>query len=213
MDGVRTTEIQNIAKSADFERRRFVVSAAADPFTLDDLKSIDARTVLVCPLMKGEFPLEGIEKLAARSEVALDVQGFIRRLDGDTLRSSDWPEKREGLRHVTTLKTDRRETEILTGIDDMAEAARELAAMGPREVLVTHTEGIHLHADGQSFEASFQTGTVRGRTGRGDTTIAAYLAKRFTAGPEEALQWTAALVSRKLEQPGPFKGPTDFKNG
>jgi sugar/nucleoside kinase (ribokinase family) len=48
---------------------------------------------------------------------------------------------------------------------------------------------------------------INGRTGRGDTLFGSYLARR-TQGDEpfQALQFAAALVSLKLESPGPFRG-------
>jgi sugar/nucleoside kinase (ribokinase family) len=45
-----------------------------------------------------------------------------------------------------------------------------------------------------------------GRTGRGDTTFAAYLARRNDHGVSESLKFAAALVSIKMETPGPFQG-------
>jgi len=48
------------------------------------------------------------------------------------------------------------------------------------------------------------TKIVRGRSGRGDTCTAAYLSRRLSAPPEEALVWAAATTSMKLEQEGPF---------
>jgi sugar/nucleoside kinase (ribokinase family) len=203
----RTTAIQNIAKTADFERRRFVVDAVADPFTAEDLAGVAARVISVCPLMRGEFPPALLVELARRAEVAADAQGFIRVRDGEGLRSADWPDKREALAAVTYLKTDRREAEILTGIDDAEQAARALCAMGPREVLVTQSAGLLVCDQGRCLTAAFDAQQVAGRTGRGDTALASYLAKRRSAPPEEALRWAAALVSRKLERPGPFAGP------
>lgn len=205
-----TTTIQNIAKSADFERRRFVVDAVADPFSISDFGDIRAKVILICPLMRGESSLELLKELDRRAEIGIDIQGFIRVKDGDTLHSSDWQDKEEGLSAVTYLKADKRETEILTGIDDVREATRVLSNLGPREILVTHKEGILLYAEGEYHSASFDAKRIVGRTGRGDTAFATYLAKRFSSGPQEALRWAAALVSRKLEHPGPFKGPLEL---
>ena len=47
---------------------------------------------------------------------------------------------------------------------------------------------------------------LSGRTGRGDTCMASYLARRLREGPEESLRFAAALTSMKLEQAGPFSG-------
>ncbi|MBM3175195.1 MAG: hypothetical protein FJZ93_05645 [Chloroflexi bacterium] len=60
-------------------------------------------------------------------------------------------------------------------------------------------------ADGRCYQAPFVANEVRGRTGRGDTCIAAYLGQRLTAPPDEAAVWAAALTSLKLAAPGPFR--------
>ncbi len=203
-----TTTIHNIAKSADFERRRFVIEATADPFRVSDLEGVSARIVHVCPLMRGEFPAAGLSQLAARCEgVGLDVQGFVRERDGEGLRSASWPEMPSALSHLTYLKADQREAEVLTGISAIEPAARKLSSYGPREVVVTHADGVLLLADGEVFTATFDATNRTGRTGRGDTTFATYLARRLTDSPAQALAWAGAVASRKLEHPGPFRGP------
>ena len=57
------------------------------------------------------------------------------------------------------------------------------------------------------YKAPLTPRTLNGRTGRGDTLFCSYLARR-TQGDEpfKALQFAAALVSLKLEAPGPFRG-------
>jgi len=60
----------------------------------------------------------------------------------------------------------------------------------------------HPHRDHDLFTNRNQSG----RTGRGDTTISAYLARRKTHPPTEALRFAAALASIKMETPGPFAG-------
>ena len=47
---------------------------------------------------------------------------------------------------------------------------------------------------------------LSGRTGRGDTTFAGYITERQRADIPEALQYCTALVSLKMETPGPFQG-------
>jgi sugar/nucleoside kinase (ribokinase family) len=206
-EGKFTSRIKTIPRSADFEKRTFIVESQADPFKREDFDAFEARIIMLCPLMKGEMPLEVIQGLENKAELGLDVQGFIRCLDGNRLRSADWDRKVEGLAGITYLKTDKRETEVLTGLNDMHAAVEELARLGPREILCTHSDGIFLWANGDGYSVRFSASQTSGRTGRGDTTFATYLAKRLNTGPEESLAWTAALVSRKLERPGPFKGP------
>lgn len=49
---------------------------------------------------------------------------------------------------------------------------------------------------------------LSGRTGRGDTTFGAYLAKRMMGvSIPDALLFATAAVSLKMESPGPLQGP------
>jgi sugar/nucleoside kinase (ribokinase family) len=47
---------------------------------------------------------------------------------------------------------------------------------------------------------------LSGRTGRGDTTFAGYINERLTCDIPTALRTATALVSLKMETPGPFQG-------
>ena len=201
-----TTQITIIRLTEDGERRKFVVGSLADPFYIEDFVDVSAEIINICPLMKGEMPVEVIKHLSKRARLGLDAQGFIRVRNGDTLRSSDWDEKKEGLSYVHYLKTDQREAERLTEMKDMRQAAEALSSLGPREVIVTNKEGILLYANGQFYSASFDTQNLGGRIGRGDTCMASYLGRRLTHSPEEACRFAAAVVSTKLKNPGPFKG-------
>ena len=108
---------------------------------------------------------------------------------------------------MTYLKTDAAEAEILTGIADIAEAAVEMAAMGPEEVVISHNTGLVLFFEGKIYKAPLTPRKLDGRTGRGDTLFCSYLARRTKGDtPFKALQFAAALVSLKLETPGPFRG-------
>jgi sugar/nucleoside kinase (ribokinase family) len=136
--------------------------------------------------------------------VALDVQGFIRVVRDGRLTFDDWPGKESVLRHVTVLKTDAVEAGLITGESDGRVAARRLAALGPREVLLTHGGGVLVLHEGTFYEAPFVPEEVRGRSGRGDTCTSAYLSRRLTAPPADAIIWAAAVTSLKLEVEGPF---------
>jgi sugar/nucleoside kinase (ribokinase family) len=59
---------------------------------------------------------------------------------------------------------------------------------------------------GKTYYEKFSNKSVVGRTGRGDTTFAAYLAWRLDHDAGESLKFAAALVSIKMETPGPFRG-------
>ena len=151
--------------------------------------------------------LELIEFLRSKEALLVaDLQGFLRVIGPDNkLIYAEWPEKGELLSLLDVLKTDAVEAEYLTGEGDHRTAARALADLGPREVVLTHAEGMLVYADDRFHEAAFHPRQVAGRSGRGDTCIASYVAKRLSAPPEEAIIWAAAVTSLKLESGGPVQ--------
>jgi sugar/nucleoside kinase (ribokinase family) len=202
----QTSGIENTYLTADMDRRLTRPLGFAGPFRLADLPRLNARIWMVGPLMAGEVDLPFLRALSARGPVALDAQGFVRVRDGDNLVFREWPEKTEGLYCVQYLKVDSAEAEVLTGQTDLLEAARMLAGWGPREIVLTHARGVLVYADDSPYEASFTPRSLAGRTGRGDTCFAAYLAKRLNTPPEEACRFAAQVTSIKMETPGAFRG-------
>jgi len=77
--------------------------------------------------------------------------------------------------------------------------------LGPKEVIITHREGLLVFADGKFYEEKFLPEEIIGRSGRGDTCIASYTAKRLSTSPQEATTWAAAVTSLKMEAEGPFQ--------
>ncbi|MDR7466173.1 MAG: PfkB family carbohydrate kinase [Armatimonadota bacterium] len=201
----QTTGIENIYPDPSTDRRLCHPLGFAGPFTAAEIPPLEARVTIITPLMAGEVSAETVRLLAARGSVGLDVQGFARVREGDVLVTRDWPGKERDLAAVTYLKADDAEAEVLTGRTDLREAARALADLGPREVLLTHAGGVLAFAGGTFYEGRFTPRAVRGRTGRGDTTFAAYVAARTHADPEYACRLAAAVVSLKLEHPGPYR--------
>jgi len=201
-----TSGIENIYTTADMERRICRPLSFAGPFSPQDIPDLRARIYLVAPIMAGEVSLPLLKSLAQRGPVALDVQGFVRVREGDELVFRDWPEKAEALAMVTYLKLDRAEAELLTGQTDLRAAARQLAAHGPCEVVVTQSSGVTVYADGRIYEAPFTPRSLVGRTGRGDTCFATYVGKRLTTTRAEACRWAGAVTTLKQEQPGPWNG-------
>jgi sugar/nucleoside kinase (ribokinase family) len=207
-----TTSILNRFVSADRERRDTKLLSSAEPFASSDLPS-EARTSIVdlAGLFVGELPDSLIEELAGRGEIAVDAQGLLRRADSSgAMRFDDWENKRRYLPLVAYFKTDAAEAEILTGSQDREEAARILASWGAREVMVTHNSEALVLVDGAIYRAPFTPANLSGRTGRGDTTFASYLARRLDHDAEESIRFAAALCSIKMETPGPFSGTLDM---
>ena len=100
----------------------------------------------------------------------------------------DWPYKKEFFPYITYLKTDAAEAEILTGTSDRREAARLMVEWGVKVVLITHNTEVLVY-DGKNY-----------------TTFSAYITERERASIPQALEYATALVSLKMETPGPFKG-------
>lgn len=200
-----STCLNLIYPTSNLDRRTIEFKSSAGPFTVEEVAGIRARVWHVAATARGEIPAEVVEALVEQSElVSLDVQGYVRVVQDGQLVHDRWPGKEEVLRYVTVLKTDAVEAEALTGESDRAAAARELAAYGPREVLVTNNDGVLVYHDGAVHEAPFVPDEVRGRSGRGDTCTGSYLSRRLTAPPADAVVWAAAVTSLKLEAEGPF---------
>ena len=139
--------------------------------------------------------------------MAVDVQCLLRHVEPDqTMSFRDWAEKKEYLPYIDYLKTDAAEAEILTGLTDRAEAAKLLHRWGAKEVLITHNTEVLAYDGRELYTCPIKARNLSGRTGRGDTTFAGYITERQRAGMEEALLYCTALVSLKMESPGPFRG-------
>lgn len=201
-----TSGIANYYQSADMERRITKPIGFGGEYTLEQLPEWQTNLILLTPLFAGEVDLPFLKALAARAPVALDIQGFVRVPRAQDLVYQPWDQIAEGLKHVTYLKVDRAEAEFVTGQTDLYQAARQLAQMGPKEIVLTQSSGITAYVDGKFYEAPFNPRSLAGRTGRGDTCFSAYLAIRQSADPETASKWAGVITSLKQEKPGPWKG-------
>lgn len=187
--------------------RILTVADTAGSFTPEQVREVQASAYIVSPSFRGEMPIETLHELRAKKGlVSIDAQGFIRvrRPDG-RLEHVTWPEQAAVLELVDILKADVVEAEALTGEPDIRRAARALSAAGPREVVVTHRDGIVVLADGKLLEARFHSKSMVGRSGRGDTCVGSYVAARLEHPPEEAIRWSAATTSLKMEALGPIR--------
>jgi len=169
----------------------------------------DSRIYHLAGLFVGEIPDEFISYFEKKAEVGIDAQGVLRCSKNGKLLFRDWEVKKELLPMVTYLKTDAAEAEILTGTPDREKAAGLLASWGAKEVMVTHNSEVLVFAGGTIHRAPYTPSNLSGRTGRGDTTFAAYLAWRLDHDPEESTRYAAALCSIKMETPGPFNGTVE----
>lgn len=204
-----TTQARVVHPSANVDERRLYVTRDPGPFTPADVPAgLQSGMVHLAGISDHEFTLDFIRHLhRAGYRLSLDFQSFVRVIGPDReICFSDVPAKREIAPLLEIAKLDVVEAEILTGTRDLPRAARIIAEWGAREVLITESAGATLFAEGQIYTAPFTNRTQIGRTGRGDTTMSAYLSRRRTHGPLDALRFAAALVSIKMEKPGPFTG-------
>ncbi len=193
-------------KTQDVDKRTLSVKSTAGTVTPQQLFGIKAKAIVVGSSLRGEVEPAFFRVMRRRRGVTLaaDVQGFIRVLRGEALVYEPWPEMPEVLANLDILKSDMVEAEFLTGESEIGKAARVYAALGPREIVLTHSEGVLIHAYGKDYHFPFYAGDVSGRSGRGDTCLGSYAALRLTRPPEEAGRWAAAVTSLKLQKVGPY---------
>jgi len=191
--------------TSNVDERVIYVTSSAGPFTLAEVKNLQARAIVVGASMRDEASLEVVKELAKKKTIlTADVQSFIRINDNGKLVPKEWPEKQSILSHLDILKTDAIEAEMLVGETNLYKAAQKIHDLGPREVVITHHDGLLVYAEGNFYEEDFFPKKLIGRSGRGDTCIASYAAKRLNASPQEATIWAAAVTSLKMEAEGPF---------
>jgi sugar/nucleoside kinase (ribokinase family) len=193
--------------TANVDERVLSVTAVADSFSVEHVRAVESRAFLVSASVRGEVPLDVVRHLRQRDALlAVDVQGFVRTVAPDgRLRYEAWPEMRAVLELVDILKTDAVEAEFLTGEKDIERAAKALRAHGPREIVLTHKDGLLVLAHDTFHAAAFHPDQLRGRSGRGDTCVGSYTARRLSAEPADATRWAAAVTSLKLEAEGPVR--------
>lgn len=188
------------------DERILTCTETAGTYTKEQFDGVEAKAILINGSVREEAPLELVKELRKRDSLLVaDAQGFIRIIAPDrTLVHADWPEQKEVLALVDILKADIVEAESLTGEKNIYKAAKLLNEMGPKEVVITYRDGIVVYADGKYYEEEFTPKELIGRSGRGDTCIASYVSSRLTNEPKDAIIWSAAVTSLKLEAEGPF---------
>ena len=168
---------------------------------------IDADIYHFAGLIYGDFSSETVIKTAKKGDVAVDVQGFLRHWNPEdkSMFFEDWADKKAVLPYITYLKTDAAEAEIMTGTDDRREAAEILHSWGAQEILITHNTEVLAYDGKNIYTCPIRARNLSGRTGRGDTTFAAYINERLSHNIRESLLTATATVSLKMETPGALK--------
>ena len=188
--------------------RNLSVKSVAGSITTSAVEHIHFKSAVINSSLRGEVGLDVIRYIKGTDAfLAADMQGFVRVLQGENLVYAPWEEMEATLPFLDVLKSDAVEAEYLTGENDIFKAAKIYASMGAREIVLTHKNGLLVHADGKFHEFEFFPSRLDGRSGRGDTCIGSYVAARLSKDPFQAAIWAAALTSLKMEKLGPFDRP------
>lgn len=185
------------------------VLAKADPFTIDQLKNVEAKVFLLGALLADDFSPELVKYLSQKGLVAIDSQGYLREVRNERVFPVDWPDKKEILKNVHFLKANELEMEVLTGYSDTKKAAIELYSWGVKEVILTFGSLGSVIYDGKDFYQipAYIPKEVVDATGCGDTYMTGYLYQRSKGvGIEESGKFAAAMATTKIETTGPFSG-------
>ena len=211
LNSSQSTSIENIYHTADKERRTCRAIGRIEPYRVEEIPDIDAAIYHVAGLMQGDLSNDIIIHAAKKALAAVDVQCLLRCVKNDAgeMEFRDWEAKKEILPYIEFLKTDTAEAEILTGLSDRVEAAKQLYDWGAKEIMITHNTEALIYDGENIYTQPLKPRNLSGRSGRGDTCFSGYITERLQKGIPEALHTAAALVSLKMENPGPFLGNRD----
>jgi sugar/nucleoside kinase (ribokinase family) len=185
--------------------RNLSVNATAGAITVDQVMNLEMKSAVIGSSLRGEVGLDVIKVLKKKKVfLAADMQGFVRILQGQNLIYAPWDEMETTLPLLDVLKSDAVEAEYLTGEKDIYHAAKVFAGMGPKEIVLTHKDGLLILAQGKFHNLGFFPENMSGRSGRGDTCVGTYVAMRLSKSLLQAGIWAAAVTSLKMEKLGPF---------
>ena len=202
-----TVFFENTYYGKNQNERKQRVLAKADPFTIDQLKNVEAKIYHLGSLLNDDFSPEVVEYLASKGKVSIDVQGYLREVRDEKVYPIDWKDKLKVLKNTYYLKVNETEMETITGLKNPHDAALLLHSWGVQEVIITlGSEGSLVYTDDQFYEIpAYTPHEVVDATGCGDTYSAGYLYKRLLGeNPTEAGKFAAAMCTIKLEHNGPF---------
>lgn len=192
---------------ANSDNRTQRVLAKADPFTLDEMKPLEAKVFHLGSLLADDFSPEVVEYLSTKGRVSIDVQGYLREVVGEEVRAVEWKDKERILACTDILKLNEHEMEVITHSKNPRTVALQLADMGVKEVIITlGSYGSLIYSEGRFYEVpAYKPEVLVDATGCGDTYSTGYLWMRLQgAGCEEAGRFAAAMCTLKLGHSGPF---------
>jgi len=197
-------------ESENVDERTMTLIKSAGLISINDVPALDSTCVHLAGISDTEFDMALMKGLKSRNYASLsvDMQSFVRHINpvSHNHEFSDVADKKEIAAMMDKLKLDVVEARLLTGTEDLEKAAIIIESWGCPEILITQSEGVLARVNGKTYYEKFSNSNISGRTGRGDTTFAAYLSHRLDHEVSESLKFAAALVSIKMEIPGPFSG-------
>ena len=204
-----TTYSRVLHESANVDERKLTIVKTAGLIAIGDVPKLSSTCVHLAGISDTEFDMALMKGLKSRGySLSADMQSFVRQVTPVTheIQFSDVENKKDIAGMMDKLKLDVVEARILTGTENLEKAAIIVESWGCPEILITRSQGVLARVNGETYYEKFSNNSMAGRTGRGDTTFAAYLSWRLDHGVAESLKFAAALVSIKMETPGPFKG-------
>jgi sugar/nucleoside kinase (ribokinase family) len=204
-----TTHMRVVHPTENLDERLLYQTKNAGFFVVEEMPPLEPCLIHLGALTDREFTLEFMRQLRKLGfRLSVDMQSFVRQVDTATgvIQFKDVPDKKEITSLVDMVKLDVVEAELLTGTSDLKEAAVIVEDWGSPETLITRSDGALVRHKGQTYFERYVNRSSHGRTGRGDTTMGAYLAWRIDHDVHESLQFAVALASIKMESPGPFTG-------
>ncbi|MCL2425716.1 MAG: PfkB family carbohydrate kinase [Oscillospiraceae bacterium] len=204
-----TTYSRVIHKSENVDERDITLMKTAGLIKIEDIPELESEYYHLGGISDSEFDMALIDGLKARGyKLSTDMQSFVRQITPVTkeINFGDVKDKKEIVSKMDMLKIDIVEARVLTGTEDLEKATEIIASWGCSEIVATKSDGVLARKDGVTYYEKFSNNSVIGRTGRGDTTFAAYQSWRLKHDVPTSLKFAAALVSIKMETYGPFKG-------
>jgi sugar/nucleoside kinase (ribokinase family) len=177
------------AFSYDGDQRSMTVDALGDTWRPGDVPELRSRWIHIAPLSRAEWPSATVKALARRYRISFDGQGLVRPPHTGALELDDDFDG-ELLRYIWVLKL----------ADEEAEVIGDVAALGVREVLVTHgSRGSTVYCGGVAEHVKAHP-LDHDPTGAGDAFATAYIVGRNAGfGPVGAARRATSVVASLLQ--------------
>ena len=185
------------------------VLVKADPFTIEEMKPLQAEVFHLGSLLADDFSPEIVKYLSQKGRISIDVQGYLREVRGEKVYAVDWKDMDVVLPYVDMIKLNEHEMRAIMQLNNPKTVAEKLASYGIREVIITlGSYGSLIYADKTYYEIpAYPPQKIVDATGCGDTYSTGYLYMRSQgASFQEAGRFASAMCTLKLEHNGPFEG-------